>query len=86
MSLLPEQVEYVAEQVADGVYSSASEYVRDLIQRDQRSRTLSELERKLLEGLDSGPAEPADRTFFAGLRARAARKRTPKAKRTRRGT
>ena len=48
--------EFVQEQVAEGGYSSASEYVRKLIRDEQERRGRLDLEHKLLEALESGPA------------------------------
>ena len=54
---LPENLkEYVLQQVAAGGYSSASEYVRELIRSDQKRKAQDRLEALLLEGLGSGEA------------------------------
>lgn len=58
---LPEPLRaFVDEQVAHGGYSTASEYVRELIREAQRRRAQERLEAQLLEGLDSG--EPMEVT------------------------
>jgi len=49
---------YVDEQVTGGRFGTSSEYVRDLIRRDQDRQSLRDL---LLEGVGSAPAAPADR-------------------------
>lgn len=49
--------EYVEERVAEGGYSTASEYVQDLIREDQKRKGLEKLEALLLEGLDSPSRE-----------------------------
>jgi len=65
---------FVDEQVSGRGYGTSSEYVRDLIRKDQERQRL----RRLLEdGASSPPAAPADRAFFASLRKRV---RHPKAK------
>ena len=47
--------EWVEAQAQNGRYSSASDYVRDLIRRDQeRVSELAELQRLITEGLESG--------------------------------
>ena len=51
---------YVAERVASGDYGNTSEYVRDLIRKDQREQRLLRLRAMVEEGLASGPAT-ADR-------------------------
>ncbi len=65
---LPDSLKaFVDEQVSQRGYGTSSEYVRELIRRDQdrlRVRTL------LLEGAASAPAAPADAAYFAGLRDR----------------
>jgi antitoxin ParD1/3/4 len=49
---------WVERQARSGRYSNASDYVRDLIRRDQeRSDKLAELQRLITEGLDSGVSE-----------------------------
>jgi antitoxin ParD1/3/4 len=58
---LPEALkQYVLQQVAAGGYSTASEYVRELIRADQKQKARQKLEALLLEGLDSG--EPIEVT------------------------
>lgn len=52
---LPESMRaFIDEQIAKGDYSTASEYIRDLIRQDQKQATQMKLEAILLEGLDSG--------------------------------
>jgi antitoxin ParD1/3/4 len=66
---LPEPLKtFVDQQVAGRGFGTSSEYVRDLIRRDQDRQHLRNL---LLDGAASGPAGPADAAYFAGLRARA---------------
>jgi antitoxin ParD1/3/4 len=47
---------YIEEQVAQGGYSSVSEYFRELVRQDQKQRAKERLETMLLEGLNSGDA------------------------------
>jgi antitoxin ParD1/3/4 len=49
---------YVEEQVADGGYSTISEYFRELVRQDQKRKAKERLETLLLEGLNSGSATP----------------------------
>jgi antitoxin ParD1/3/4 len=51
---LPESLRTFAEQRARSRYSSASEYIRELIRRDQREAAKEKLEELLIEGLESG--------------------------------
>lgn len=48
---------FVDGQVAQGRYSSASEYVRELIRADEKRKAEDELTAKLLEGLGGGESE-----------------------------
>jgi antitoxin ParD1/3/4 len=54
--------QFVDGQIAQGRYSSASEYVRELIRADEKRKAEEQLEAKLLEGLNSTESEltPAD--------------------------
>lgn len=54
--------QFVDGQIAQGRYSSASEYVRELIRADEKRKAEERLEALLLEGLNSPESEltPAD--------------------------
>ena len=58
---------FVDEQVADRGYGTSSEYVRELIRKDQDRQQLRQL---LLEGASSPSTAPADGAYFDGLRER----------------
>ena len=58
---------FVDEQVSQGCYGTSSEYVRELIRKDQDRLKLRGL---LLAGAASKPAAPADAGYFEGLRDR----------------
>ena len=58
---------FVDEQVSQRGYGTSSEYVRELIRRDQDRRNLRGL---LLEGSASTPRAPVDAAHFAALRGR----------------
>jgi antitoxin ParD1/3/4 len=52
---------FIDEEIAKGGYSTASEYIRDLIRQAQKKAEEKKLEITLLEGLDSGkPIEVTD--------------------------
>jgi antitoxin ParD1/3/4 len=52
---LPQSLkEYVENQVAEGGYSTPSEYLRELLREDQKRRAEERLEALLFEGLQSG--------------------------------
>jgi antitoxin ParD1/3/4 len=58
---LPETLkQFVEEQVSQGGYSTASEYLRELIREAQRRKQRELLEAKLLEGLQSPTSEMSD--------------------------
>jgi antitoxin ParD1/3/4 len=58
---LPESMrDFVTQQVAQGGYSTVSEYVRQLIREEQKQSAQKKIEALLLEGLDSG--EPKEMT------------------------
>jgi antitoxin ParD1/3/4 len=56
---------FVDEQVASRGYGTSSEYVRELIRKDQDRQHLRHL---LLEGAASTPGAAADAAYFDGLR------------------
>ncbi len=61
---LPEPLkEFVDGQVASGRYSSASEYVRELIREDEKRKAKERLEVLLLEGLDGEESNLARKDF-----------------------
>jgi antitoxin ParD1/3/4 len=60
ISLPDPMKQYVEEQVNKGSYSSASEYVRELVRADQKRRDKEQLEQRLIQSLNSG--EPVDIT------------------------
>ncbi len=65
---LPERLRaFVDEQVSQRGYGTSSEYVRELIRKDQDRLQLRSL---LLAGAASAPAAPADVNYFEGLRDR----------------
>ena len=66
---LPEALRaFVDDQVSRRDYASSSEYVRELIRRDQDRERLRAL---LLEGQASHAGGPADGAYFDALRQRA---------------
>jgi antitoxin ParD1/3/4 len=60
ISLPDPMKQYVEEQVNTGGYSSASEYVRELVRADQKRRDKEQLEQLLINSLNSG--EPIEIT------------------------
>lgn len=65
---LPETLKaFVDEQVSERGYATSSEYVRELIRKDQDRAQLRAL---LLAGAATAPTGPADAAYFEGLRDR----------------
>ncbi|TAN50530.1 MAG: type II toxin-antitoxin system ParD family antitoxin [Betaproteobacteria bacterium] len=65
---LPETLkDFVDQQVSQRGYGTSSEYVRELIRRDQDRHAMRRL---LLAGAASDPASPADSGYFENLRKR----------------
>jgi antitoxin ParD1/3/4 len=61
----------VEERVATSSYTSASEYVRELIRKDREHQAAQDcLEKLLLEGLASGPASEWTEKDWASIRER----------------
>jgi antitoxin ParD1/3/4 len=65
---LPDSLKvYVDEQVGEGGYGTSSEYVRELIRKDQDRKRLRAI---ILQGATSGLAAPVDADYFESLRSR----------------
>jgi len=70
---LPDSLkEFVDEQVNEGGYGTSSEYVRELIRKDQDRRRLRSL---LLAGAESAPTRSVDATYFDRLRQKVTSKK-----------
>jgi len=54
--LPPDLKMFVDRQVQAGGYEHVSEYIRRLINEDQRRKTREDIDRKLLEALDGAPS------------------------------
>lgn len=66
---LPENLKsFVQRQVEMGGYSSVSEYVRELIRKDQKEKAREALEAEILKGLDSGEATPMTADDWQAIR------------------
>jgi antitoxin ParD1/3/4 len=65
---LPESLkDYVEGQVKSGEYSSASEFIRTLVRREQKDREREQLEVRILEGLSSGDVVEASPEIWGQL-------------------
>ena len=66
---LPSQLrDYIEDRVAKDGYSNPSDYVRELVRRDQERRAKERLDQLLLEGLQSGEAVEVTPGYLAELR------------------
>lgn len=68
---LPDQMKAFAEaQARDGQYGNVSDYVRDLIRRDQKRKVaMAEVQAMIDEGIASGPARPFSISAFLDRKA-----------------
>ena len=73
---LPDQMkDWVERQAEGGRYSNSSDYVRDLIRRDQvRAEQIAAMQAKIDEGLASGVSDLSVSDVFAMARAEHARR------------
>jgi antitoxin ParD1/3/4 len=80
VNLTPQLEDMVRSKVSSGLYTSASEVVREALRlMDEQDRLrqarLEELRRDIRKGLDSGPSEPWD---AAAVKAKARARRSAK--------
>jgi antitoxin ParD1/3/4 len=69
---MPDQMRaFIERQVSGGRYSTASDYIRDLVREDQKRNDQARLESLLLEALDEGGSQEITPEFFERLRERA---------------
>ena len=58
---LPESLRaYIDERVQSGQYGNTSEYLRDLVRRDQDDQAKKRLRELITAGLESGPGRPLE--------------------------
>jgi antitoxin ParD1/3/4 len=70
VSLPDPMKDWVEAQTRTGRYSNASDYVRDLIRRDQeRAEKIARMQQSLTEGLESGIGKEAMADIAAAARA-----------------
>ena len=69
---LPESLrDYIDARVRSGEYGNTSEYLRDLIRRDQHEQAARRLRELITDGLESGPAVPLTKRKTVDLREQA---------------
>jgi antitoxin ParD1/3/4 len=71
ISVPDEMKAFVEAQMSEGGFASVSEYLRALIREAQKRRAKRDLEAKLREGLESGPATPMTGEDWVALRVEA---------------
>ena len=71
ISVPDEMKAFVEAQMSEEGFASVSEYVRALIREAQKRRAKRDLEAKLREGLESGPATPMTGEDWVALRTEA---------------
>jgi len=64
--------EWIEAQIKGGRYGNASEYIRELIRRDQERQAQERLEHMLLDGVKTGKASPLTKRDWAELRTNVA--------------
>ena len=68
---LPEALRvYIDQRVRSGQYGNTSEYLRDLIRRDQEAQAMKRLRELLEEGLASGPPTALTESDVVAIRKR----------------
>jgi antitoxin ParD1/3/4 len=63
--------DFIEHQIAEGRYSSVSEYIRELIRDDEKRKAEERLEALLLEGLESGEESELTKQDFEDIRKEA---------------
>lgn len=67
---LPEAMrQYIDARVASGHYGNTSEYIRDLVRKDQEAQAVQRLRSLVEEGLASGPAQARSEDDLSELHA-----------------
>ena len=67
---------FVQKQVADRGYSSASEYIRELIRVDRDERDWAALEAEIFKGIKSGKSTPMTQDDWKAIRRESRKRRT----------
>ena len=69
-ALPPSMRSYIDERVRGGEYGNTSEYLRDLIRRDQQAEEARRFRMLIADGLESGEGRPLTSEVVDELRAR----------------
>ncbi|MCY3894526.1 MAG: type II toxin-antitoxin system ParD family antitoxin [Acidimicrobiaceae bacterium] len=70
-ALPPSMRNYIDERVRGGEYGNTSEYLRDLIRRDQLAEAARRFRQLIADGVESGEGRPLTSDIVDDLRARA---------------
>ena len=70
ISLTDQQDGWIKAQIQAGNYTDDSEYIRDLIRRDQDSAKFQSLKEAIQEGLDSGVSDRTVSQIMEGVETR----------------
>jgi len=72
---LPEEMRaFIEERTRAGSFASTSEFIRQLVRQEQRRAEQERLEKKLLEGMDSGEPIRVTDEYWNKLRSRVERR------------
>ncbi len=66
---------YIDQKVSEGGYSTASEYIRQLVREDQKEAAQERLELLLMEGIESGERIEGSHEYWDKLRRRVQQRR-----------
>ncbi len=66
--------EWVREQTESKGYSTTSEFVRDVLRREQEQQARAAIDQKLIRALESGPPEPLTPAVWDQIRAEGRRR------------
>ena len=70
---LPEEMKrWVEDQTHTGRYGNASDYIRDLIRKDQDKKSMAELQALITQGMESGISERTTDQIIAEAKRRLA--------------
>lgn len=83
LSLPPELKKWIDQQVKDGGYANAAEYLRDMLRRTRERQARRQVDAMLIEAVGSGVNTVMDDADWASIRkaARASTKSTAKRRR-----
>lgn len=67
ISLPDDLKEFIDQQVVENSYMTSSEYIRSLVRKEH---AIAKFRALIIEGLESGPGQPADAAYFERKRER----------------